>query len=104
MALQRLLGVSAAGYLGEMIDEIKSCQLEVKASKSDKWLRSYDHLCNRVALLHLKICMVSDPCWVHMGVSLTLTIEGAGAYSSPLRRLLEKKFDNPDTLGCQPVD
>ena len=50
--LRRLLGVSAAGYLLEMIEDIKSCQPEVKASKSDKQLRSYTHL---------KIRMVSDP-------------------------------------------
>ncbi len=45
--MRQLLVVSAAGYLGEMIE-------------------------------------------VHIGVSLTLSIEGAGAYSLPLRRLLEK--------------
>ena len=52
-ALRQLLGVSATGYLWEMIEEIKSCQPEVKASTSDKWLQSYGHL---------KIYMVSDPC------------------------------------------
>ncbi len=66
--LRRLLGVSAAGYLLGIIEDIKSCQAEVKASKSDKRLRSYDHL---------KICMVSYPCW-----------RGADTYSSPRRRLL----------------
>ena len=34
-ALQRLLGVSFPGYLLEMAEEIKRCQPEVKASKSD---------------------------------------------------------------------
>ena len=52
-ALRRLLGVCTAGYLMEMIEEIKSCQPEVKASKSDQRLRNYSHL---------KICMVSDHC------------------------------------------
>ncbi len=69
------------GQCREMIEEIKSCLPEVKASKSDKWFRSYGHL---------KICMVSEPCLVHIGVSLRLTTEGAGAYSSPHRPLLEK--------------
>ena len=88
--MRRLLVVSATGYLGEMIEEINSCQLKVKASKSDKQLRSYGHL---------KICMVSDPFWVHIGVSLTFSIEGAGAYSLPLRRLLGKILT---TLYLQP--
>ena len=56
VAMRQLLGVSATGYLWEMIGEIKSCQPEVKASTSDKRLRSYGHL---------KICMVSDPCWTY---------------------------------------
>ncbi len=55
--LRWLLGVSATGYLYIVIEEIKSCQPEVKASKSDKRLRSYGHL---------KICMVSD----HSGVCI----------------------------------
>ncbi len=42
-----------------MIEEIKSSQPEVKASKSDKWLRSYGHL---------KICIVSHQFWVYMDV------------------------------------
>ena len=50
-ALRRLLGLSAAGYLYKIIEDIKSCQPEVEASKLDKRLRSD---CN------LKICMVSD--------------------------------------------
>ena len=33
-----------AGYLLEKIEDIRSCQSEVKASKSDKWLRNYGHL------------------------------------------------------------
>ncbi len=41
-ALRRLLGVSC--YLLEMIEDIRSCQPEVKASKLDNWLRSYGHL------------------------------------------------------------
>ncbi len=65
-ALRGLLG---AGYLVEMIEGIKSCQPEVKASKSDKRLQSYGHL---------KICMVFDP---YRG--------GADPYSSPRWRLLE---------------
>ncbi len=51
--LRQLLGVPAAGYLWEMIEDIKGCQPEVKASKSDKWLRSYGHL---------MICIVSYLC------------------------------------------
>ncbi len=61
---------AAATLLWKMIEDIKGCQPEVKASKSDKWLRSYDHF---------KICMVSDPYW-----------QGTDAYSSPRRRLLRK--------------
>ena len=45
--------VPAAGYLCKMVEEIRSCYPEVKASKSDQRLRSYSHL---------KICLVSDPC------------------------------------------
>ncbi len=76
-ALQWLLGVSAAGYLWEIIEDIKSCQPEVKASKSDKRLRSYGHL---------QIRIVSDPRW-----------RGADAYSSPCRRLLGNSLT---TLKC----
>ncbi len=69
-ALRRLLGFSAAGYLLKMIEDIKGCQSEVKARKSDKRLQSYGHL---------KICMVSDP-----------YLQGADAYSLPCRLLLGK--------------
>ena len=31
-------------YWGQVIAAIKSCQPEVKASQSDKWLQSYGHL------------------------------------------------------------
>ncbi len=33
-----------SGYWGQMIEDIKSCQPQVKASQSDKQLRSYGHL------------------------------------------------------------
>ncbi len=56
---RRLLGVPAAGYHVQMIEEIKSSQPEVKASKSDKWLRSYGHF---------KICIVSHQLWVFVDV------------------------------------
>ncbi len=59
-ALQWLLGVSAASYL-------------VKASKSDKRLRSYGHL---------KICMVSDHFGLYMDVFMQApTCHHADAYS-----------------------
>ena len=55
---------------GDMIEDIKSCQPEVKASKSVKRLRSYGYL---------MICIVSYLCWWC-----------ADTYSSPCRRLLGK--------------
>ncbi len=55
LVLLWLLGVSAAGYLYKMVEEIKRCRPEVKASKLVIQLRSCGHL---------KICMVSD----HLGV------------------------------------
>ena len=33
-----------SGYWCQVIEDIKSCYLEVKATKLDKWLRSYGHL------------------------------------------------------------
>ena len=42
-----------------MIEDTKSSQSEVKASKSDKRLRSYGHL---------KICIVSHQFWVNVDV------------------------------------
>ncbi len=45
--------------LYEMIEEIKSCQPEVKASKLDKRLRSYSHS---------KIAPISHQFWVYMDV------------------------------------
>ena len=84
-ALRRLLGVLAAGYLWEMVEEIKSCQPEVKASESDQRLRSYSQL---------KICMVSGPC---------LATHAFDIDNRRRRRLLiaaqmptRKTFDNPE--------
>ena len=48
--LRRLLGVAVAGYYEEMIEEIKSSQPEVEASKSDNRLRRHGHL---------KMCIIS---------------------------------------------
>ncbi len=82
-ALWWRLGVAAAGYLWEMIEEMKSYQPEVKASKSYQWLRSYGHL---------NICIG----WALFGsiwMPLTWTVQGAGADSSPCRRLSEKFWD-----------
>ena len=58
-ALRRLLRAPAAGYYKEMIEEIKSSQPKVKASKSDKLLQSYGHL---------KICIISHQFWVYIDV------------------------------------
>ncbi len=81
MQLRRFPGLSKrGGYLWKMIEDIKGCQQEVKASKSDKRWRSYGNL---------KICVVSDPYW-----------QGADAYSSE-RRCLLRKFST--ALGSMTV-
>ncbi len=33
-----------SGSGGQVIEGVKSCHLEVKATESDKWLQSYGHL------------------------------------------------------------
>ncbi len=72
-ALRWLLGVSTAGYLYKKIEEIKSCQPEVKASKLDEQLRSYGNL---------KSCMGSDHFGVYMNVCMQApTCRRADAYS-----------------------
>ncbi len=63
-----------------MIEEIKSSQPEVKASKSEQRLRSYGHL---------KICLVSQEFWVYMDV-FDIGNKGADAYLLPRSRLLLK--------------
>ena len=63
-----------------MIEEIKSSQPEVKASKSDQRLRSYGHL---------KICIIFQEFWVYMDV-FDIGNKGADAYLSPRSRLLLK--------------
>ncbi len=63
-----------------MIEEIKSCQSEVKESKSDK----------RLEVTAIQRFAYFLSLMVYMGLSLTLTIERAGPYSLPCRCLLEK--------------
>ena len=44
--MRRLLGVYASAtipYMHKMIEGIKTYKPEVKASKSDRWLRNYGH-------------------------------------------------------------
>ncbi len=57
--MRRLLRAPAAGYYKEMIEEIRSSQPEVEASKSEKRLLSYGHL---------KICIISHQFWVYIDV------------------------------------
>ena len=67
--------------LWKIIEDVKSWQPKGKASILDKRLLSYGHF---------KICMISDPWWFNMEcMSLTLAIQGAGAYSPLHSRLVE---------------
>ncbi len=56
-------------YQDTMIEGIKTNQLEVKASKSDKRLRSYGHL---------KFCMVFQ--WFYLGLQLVQLPSRCNAY------------------------
>ena len=48
-----------SSYSGQIIEDIKSCQPEVEASQSDKWLQSYGWL--KICCLKSQICTCQAP-------------------------------------------